>query len=241
MREQNKQLSITAYYLSKFDLDAVKALGFKTRAEAITKLSQLLGNGNHYLKLRRDEFDVLTGSDRKGYRNRKPSSAVLEYHNVLRGIMFDDFTGIVKQLLMQKNGNTNETSISQHLQLHELTEADIEEWINVEDDKATRKKIISETFVRVYNKDIIEKLKILYQHKCQICQCSAAEYGVSTAEAHHIVPFAESENNNSNNIIILCPNHHRLLHKIVAEFDRENEMFILSGEKKLHLQLNVHL
>lgn len=239
MNEQNKQLSIAAYYLSKFDMNAVEALSFKTRMDAITNLSRLLGNGNNYLKLRRDEFDVLTGSARKGYRNRKPASSVLDYHNALRDISFDDLTKIVRQLIAHKDKIFQGTNMSQ--QLHDFSEADIEAWLNAKDDGATRRKRINETLARIYDRDIINNLKVLYHHKCQICQYSATEFGVSIAEAHHIIPFAESENNNANNIIILCPNHHRLLHKAPAEFDRNNEVFVFSGGMKLHLQLNMHL
>lgn len=55
------------------------------------------------MKLRRDEFDVLTGSHRKGWRNREPSSAVLEMHERLKEKSFDELKGIVLALIYNKN------------------------------------------------------------------------------------------------------------------------------------------
>lgn len=71
MNATNKALS----NLSEYDMQAVEELGFRTRNETIKTVSEKIGNGNNYLKLRRDEFDALpdSASPRKGWRNR-PSS-----------------------------------------------------------------------------------------------------------------------------------------------------------------------
>ena len=241
MNNTNKRLSVVAYYLSKYDMEAVRALGFRTRSEAISTLSGMLGNGNNYLKLRRDEFDVLTGSSRKGYRNREPARAVLEMHKSLEAISFSDFTAIIKGLTSRPIYSSSLDEIGQQIRSGEITESDIEEWVNATDVNAARVKKLSERFERVYDKKIIENLKNLYQHKCQICQHSFIEIGASVVEAHHIEPFAESENNNASNIIILCPNHHKLLHKATVMFDREHELFRFSNGYQLHVTLNLHL
>ena len=62
----NRKISIIAYYLSKFDMDAVRALGYENFSKAFEGTSSRFGKNNNYMKLRRDEFDVLTGSSRKG-------------------------------------------------------------------------------------------------------------------------------------------------------------------------------
>ncbi len=236
---QNKQLSIVAYYLSKYDMDAVYALGYSTRTEAINNLSHILGNGNNYLKLRRDEFDVLTGSSRKGYHNRAPVPSVLRFHELLKSIDFNNFTEIILQLI-----SNHEKPLQRKDTIHEIknfSETDVEAWINAKDVTSKQIRSIGETLVRVYNKEIISNLKKLYQYKCQICEYSFIQFGVDISEAHHIVPFSISENNNADNIIILCPNHHRLLHKASFSFDRENEIFILSEDFSLPIKLNLHL
>lgn len=56
--------------MSEYDILAVKELGFSNRSEAFKAISILMGRDNNYLKLRRDEFDVLTNSTRNGWKNR---------------------------------------------------------------------------------------------------------------------------------------------------------------------------
>ncbi|WP_186445913.1 HNH endonuclease [Paenibacillus cremeus] len=54
---------------------------------------------------------------------------------------------------------------------------------------------------------------------CQICGFSGKEeYGESVIEAHHIEEFSLTQNNKPDNILILCPNHHRLVHKANGKF-----------------------
>lgn len=62
MTETSKTLSIIAYYLSEYDMNAVSALGYHTRREAFEKISSHFDRENNYLKLRRDEFDALPES-----------------------------------------------------------------------------------------------------------------------------------------------------------------------------------
>lgn len=97
--DQNTRKSIVAYYLSKFDLDAVCALGYSNRSEAFTDLSRLIGIENNYMKRRRDEFDVITGSHRNGQRNRQPTKTVMAFHDELKGLTFEEFTRMVKGII----------------------------------------------------------------------------------------------------------------------------------------------
>ena len=67
------------------------------------------------------------------------------------------------------------------------------------------------------------------------------KYGTDIAEIHHIVPFSVSQDNSIGNLIVLCPNHHRLLHKGKAEYDPEAKSFSFSGGNHLRVILNDHL
>lgn len=248
MTEQNRKLSIVAYYFSKFDVQAVTALGYESITSAMKDISARVGSGNSYLKLRRDEFDVLTGSHRRGYANRPPSRRVLEMHDGLQSLSFDDFTELVQNILQTKDPETgfdSKIGTPENLNCYEisrgLSDLEIEAIINAKDDTskfliqtATQKK-------RIYNRGIVASLKKLYQYRCQICGCSTFEFGVSIVEAHHILTFADSQNNDSDNIIILCPNHHRLIHQSASVFDRKLLSFIFSNGQKLPITLNYHL
>jgi 5-methylcytosine-specific restriction enzyme A len=96
--------------------------------------------------------------------------------------------------------------------------------------------------IRRLNRSISENLKAVYDHKCQICNENfSIKYGCNIAEAHHIEHFSKSMNNDASNIIILCPNHHRVVHKAQPVLDRKK--LVLSYESGLveRVVLNVHL
>jgi len=242
MNDQNMRLSIIAYYLSKYDLKAVNKLGYKNRAEAINDISTKLGTGNNYLKLRRDEFDVLTGSHRRGYANREPIHSVLELHNQLKDISFPDFTTIVSQFINPAASVLNYDVQENILEVDtRFSDVEIEAIINSKDTTSTILLRQSEQKIRVYDHSIVETLKKLYRYRCQICSYSSQEYGVHIIEAHHILPFSETRNNDSDNILILCPNHHRLIHRAEPIFDRQRKVFVLPNELELQIEVNLHL
>ena len=95
---------------------------------------------------------------------------------------------------------------------------------------------------RKVNRDIIENLKQLYDYRCQICgETIGAECGTKISQAHHIEYFSKSLNNDSDNIIILCPNHHALIHNQNPVFDRQKERFVFPNGYIAELKLNKHL
>ena len=83
-----RNLSIIAYYLSEFDMKAVNALGYANRSIAFKEISIAMGKPNNYLKRRRDEFDVITSSQRRGQCNRPVLPAVQEIVN--RGMIIQN-------------------------------------------------------------------------------------------------------------------------------------------------------
>lgn len=99
LTDNNRKATILAYYFSKFDRDAMKALGYSTLTEAFSDLSLKFGKDNHYLKLRRDEFDPLTGSHRVGFNKRMPNAVVETFHNGLKHYTFEELTKIVQSIL----------------------------------------------------------------------------------------------------------------------------------------------
>ena len=84
--------------------------------------------------------------------------------------------------------------------------------------------------------------KNLYSYRCQICNKQVGEkYGVEVVEAHHIDPFVKSLNNDSTNILILCPNHHRIIHSAEPVFIREKLQFEYDNKFIENIMLNKHL
>ena len=111
METISKWLSIIAYYLSEYDLRAIRELGYKTRAEAFKDISIKLGRDNNYLKLRRDEFDVLTSSPRNGWRNRPVANDVQEMYQELSTKSYEEITVIVKKILDAVDKNAKVVAI----------------------------------------------------------------------------------------------------------------------------------
>lgn len=96
--------------------------------------------------------------------------------------------------------------------------------------------------VRRLSKAIGNSLKILYGYRCQICgQFIGEQYGSELIHAHHIDYFTKSLNNNANNIMIVCPNHHGIIHDRNPIFDWSNKVYKYPNGYCEGLKLNVHL
>lgn len=103
----------------------------------------------------------------------------------------------------------------------------------------TKKQLIK---VRKLDKAIGQSLKLFYKYKCQICGDNFGnKYNCLIAEAHHIDFFVSSLNNDASNIIVLCPNHHRVIHKTNPTFKREVFSFTYQNGVEEKLLLNKHL
>lgn len=245
MNKTNKKLSVIAFYLSEYDMNAVTRLGFRTRTEAIKSISEKIGNGNNYLKLRRDEFDALpdSSSTRKGWRNRPPLKEVQDMATYLHQFSFDELTDIVKSFVDDsEKAIIDEADNSATLNPESFSEDELEHILNFSDPTA---RIVYSTYngnKRVYNRSIIVQLKKLYRGCCQICGNNpVAEFEEDISEAHHIEYFSITQNNDSDNIIILCPNHHKLIHKVKPVFDPDKLTFSVGNEDVLFVKLDYHL
>lgn len=246
MTDSSKALSIIAYYLSEYDRDAIQALGFKTQSAAFKEISVCFNRDYNYLKLRRDEFDALpdSSSHRNGWRNRPAAREVINLAAYLKQFSFEDLTELVKSLIEAEAGvlaiipDTLETRTQERI----YSESELESLINFEDTNATIRIKTSPTTVRVYNPSIIRNLKKFYQGRCQICGCKPfADVNCDLTEVHHIDYFSKSHNNNSSNLIVLCPNHHRLIHKLNPDYDKELKRFIYPDGSTEEVKLNYHL
>lgn len=96
--------------------------------------------------------------------------------------------------------------------------------------------------IRKLNRLIGENLKQLYGYRCQLCgQPIGEEFGARIADAHHIDYFVKSMNNDMSNQMILCPNHHRIIHETNPVFQRSAKEYVFPNGKHAPLVLNKHL
>jgi 5-methylcytosine-specific restriction enzyme A len=98
------------------------------------------------------------------------------------------------------------------------------------------------TKIRKLNRAIGDNLKMLYNYRCQICGDDFGQrFDAHIVESHHIDPFVISMNNDASNQIIICPNHHRVIHKAKPAFHRDKLMLVFNNGVEERLVYNKHL
>lgn len=96
--------------------------------------------------------------------------------------------------------------------------------------------------IRKLSRAIADDLKAAYGYRCQICgQYIGEPYGSHLIHAHHIHYFVDSLNNNANNIMIVCPNHHAIIHDLNPTFDFTQKQFHYPNGYVEGLAINLHL
>lgn len=96
--------------------------------------------------------------------------------------------------------------------------------------------------IRRLNRAIGDNLKMLYGYNCQICgENFGKKFDTQVVEAHHIESFVVSMNNDAANQIIICPNHHRVIHKADPVFYRSRLSYVYANGVEEPLRLNKHL
>lgn len=109
------------------------------------------------------------------------------------------------------------------------------------DTNSSIEKVPTLAKIRRMDRSIIADLKQLYDFHCQICGLSFEIYDTRFIEAHHIEAFVTSLNNNSDNIMVICPNHHRVIHATKAEFRYPDLSIIYPNGLIEKLMTNRHL
>lgn len=98
MDKERKLAHIVAYYLSRFDKEALMHLGCKTDKEAFHKIADALGILPNYIKFRRDEFDV-AHPYRKGWHKRPMTLSIINTIYALQDINEPALRTIVQDIL----------------------------------------------------------------------------------------------------------------------------------------------
>lgn len=127
-------------------------------------------------------------------------------------------------------------------QLGNCSEMNLEQLLDMRDDLADFTIVKKFTKVRKLNRAIGEDLKRAYKYRCQICgEYIGAKYDTNVVHTHHIDPFCRSMNNNPDNIMVICPNHHNVVHTANPNFDRKKLCFTYQNGYSENLKLNLHL
>jgi 5-methylcytosine-specific restriction endonuclease McrA len=120
-------------------------------------------------------------------------------------------------------------------------ELELEQIIQATDSPAFIEKTRT-TKIRKLDKIIGDNLKRLYEYKCQICGlCIGESYNATVIHTHHIEYFSISLNNNADNIMVICPNHHGIIHATNPIFNREKKLYTYPNGYSEGLKINLHL
>jgi predicted restriction endonuclease len=77
------------------------------------------------------------------------------------------------------------------------------------------------------DRDLVEQLRDLYVGECQICAWAPRRsYGTELCEAHHVRWLSRGGDDILANLVLVCPNHHRAIHRCDAPSDFVQNAFV---------------
>lgn len=202
---------------------------YSRNGELSQALQQYFFKSMSYIKMIRESRDPKDRSYIKMPDGLKEYLAIYttEYEDtfLLEPIAQDDFQ-VMKKAIQGMRERTVENEIEYEM----------------EDKSSGIEKRLQIVKIRKLNRKIGENLKLLYGYRCQICgQVIGEKYGSHIAEAHHIDYFVNSLNNDANNQMIVCPNHHSVIHDANPVFDRRRMVYRFDNGVEERIRLNKHL
>jgi len=99
MTDGSRLALVAAFYLSKFDTEALVRLGYATFKDAFADIGQQLGVNPHSVKNKRDDFDPIFSNARAGWHQRELGPSRLKALHLLDDLSFDALTGFVTDLI----------------------------------------------------------------------------------------------------------------------------------------------
>lgn len=202
---------------------------YPRNGELSQALQQYFFKSMSYIKMIRESRDPKDRSYIKVPDGLKEYLAIYttEYEDtfLLEPIAQDDFQ-VMKKAIQGMRERTVENEIEYEM----------------EDKSSGIEKKLQIVKIRKLNRKIGENLKLLYGYRCQICgQVIGEKYGSHIAEAHHIDYFVNSLNNDANNQMIVCPNHHSVIHDANPVFDRRRMVYRFDNGIEETIRINKHL
>jgi Protein NO VEIN, C-terminal len=93
---------LAGLYMSKFDSEGLRRLGFDTFAEAFNVIGLAVGVRPASLKNYRDEFDPLFPNKRKGWHKRRIRNYCKHIYDAFSGLSLREFTDLLKRVVYKQ-------------------------------------------------------------------------------------------------------------------------------------------
>ena len=92
------------------------------------------------------------------------------------------------------------------------------------------------------NRQLVRELHTSYAGRCQLCVFDPVTlYQVAACCCHHIVYLSRGGADEITNLVLLCPNHHEVIHSANAVFDFHDLRYVFPNGRREPLVLNQHL
>ncbi|MBL9155174.1 MAG: HNH endonuclease [Verrucomicrobiales bacterium] len=192
-----------------------------------------------------DAFDVLkflpldsgtlAGTDR---------TSLLHACQTIRGISPDGHA-ILEEFTKHLALEMRAYKVADELRLEKLYQQDLPQFESFLREEHTgvspeRQRELTNTYSR--NRQLVSDLIEVYSGRCQLCGFDPPTlYSVQAAEAHHIVYRSRGGEDALDNLVLLCPNHHTVIHKCDATFDYQRLNFCFPNGRVEPLCINQHL
>jgi predicted restriction endonuclease len=100
-----------------------------------------------------------------------------------------------------------------------------------------RRRYLMQTAVR-RDRELVEELRDIYAGECQLCGWAPRRtYGIELCEAHHVRWLSRGGIDSLQNLTLVCPNHHRAIHRCDAPFDFERNAFVFPATVEALIRL----
>jgi 5-methylcytosine-specific restriction enzyme A len=102
-----------------------------------------------------------------------------------------------------------------------------------------RRLLLQRSYKR--NRALVDELHELYIGRCQLCGFDPPLlYGISACCGHHIIYLSRGGRDELANLILVCPNHHEVIHATTAVFDFRDLHYVFPNGRREPLVLNKH-
>ncbi len=135
---------------------------------------------------------------------------------------------IVDEELLEKSFESGENDVREAVTKYHIGPSD------------ERKSFLKRLYRR--NRRHIEILQDIYAGRCQLCAFDPKViYGVRACYGHHIVYLSRGGLDELENLLLICPNHHEIIHSNNAIFDFYDLCYAYPNGRREPLVINQHL
>lgn len=240
---------IVAFYLSKFDRDAYKKLGFGNQTETHKKISDILKTTPSNVRLNRDYFDPIHKNNRKGFDKKVLARSQQEVYEGFKGYSEQELYSLVCKILdnpkksfeyffdsiLEDNVLVNDEVTDEYnvLVSHEVTN-------EVEDNKSFKEGSFRLLEISSYERNDQARKKCIeyFGTNCCVCEFNFEKHygqiGKGFIHVHHLIPLSEIhqeyEVDPIKDLRPVCPNCHAMIHQNDPPFTIEQLKNLLHSQ-----------